>query len=331
MMRLRILKLFLFFLLAAPGFLSAQEVRVEAVLDSSRLRIGEQVKMDIYVNYEAKYKDIRIAWPSIGDTLSSKVEVISVSPIDTTFPDKTNSTRIFQHQQITLSVYDSGYYAVPPLRFVVNGDTANSLFTQPLFLQVHTVHTDTSAKKLKDVKTVLNEPFSWKWYQEQFYWGLAILAILVTAIIIARKYLRKKEQPEAEPEKPKVPPHITALETLERIKQEQAWKEGKVKEYYSAISDTVRLYIEERFSVNALESTTDEIMLAFRSLVVDPQSKDKLNQMLMLSDLVKFAKLTPSETEHNITLQHAFDFVNGTKREEVVTLEADNNLNQAST
>ena len=60
-------------------------------------------------------------------------------------------------------------------------------------------------------------------------------------------------------------------------------------------------------------------MLAFRSQVVDKESKEKLQQLLMLSDLVKFAKQFPIENEHQFTLKNAFDFVNGTKREEEVT------------
>ena len=96
-----------------------------------------------------------------------------------------------------------------------------------------------------------------------------------------------------------------------------------MKEYYSSISDALRLYIEERFNVNALESTTDEIMKAFRTQVVDKQSKEKLEQALTLSDLVKFAKLTPIEDEHKFTLQNAFDFVNGTKREEEEVVVSD--------
>jgi hypothetical protein len=109
-----------------------------------------------------------------------------------------------------------------------------------------------------------------------------------------------------------------ALKALDRVKEEQVWKEGRMKEYYSAISDTIRLYIEDRFQVNALESTTDEIMTAFRSQVIDDVSRDKLRQLLFLSDLVKFAKLMPIENEHQLTLQSAYDFVNGTKREEQV-------------
>ena len=301
------------------------EPRVDAVLDTSKMRIGEQVKLDIYVTYSSKLGNLDIQWPSIGDTLTGKVEVVSVSPIDTTFPDKSNSTRVFQHQQLLISVYDSGYYAIPSFKFVINKDTANPLLTNQLFLEVHTIPTDTSAAKIKDIKPPFNEPFNWKWYISYIYWGVGILALIALVIFLTIYFNRRKKQVVVEPAKPRIPAHITALAALEKIKEESIWKEGRVKEYYSSISDTVRAYIEDRFSLNALESTTDEIMFAFRSQVVDQPSKEKLKQLLTLSDLVKFAKMFPVEYEHSLTLQHAFDFVNGTKREEEIKIEPDEN------
>lgn len=314
----RAANIFSIILLFLAGALFSQDVSVDAILDTAKLRIGEQAKVDIYLSYSAN-KNIKVQWPSIGDTLTEKVEVVNVSPIDTTFPDKSNSTKILQHQQITISVYDSGYFAVPGFKFFVNDDTAHPLYTKPLFLEVHTVPTDSSAKKTKDIKPPFEEPFNWEWYVEYLYWGIGFLLLILIVIIITIYYARKNKDVVPEPEKPKIPAHITALASLERIRQESAWKDGNIKEYYSSISDTVRLYIEERFALNALESTTDEIMLAFRTQVVDKESKEKLQQLLMLSDLVKFAKLFPVEAEHNFTLQNAFDFVNGTKREEEIS------------
>lgn len=294
---------------------------MEAVLDSAKMRIGEQVKIDIYVTYNANLKDIKIQWPTIGDTLTPVIDVVSVSPIDTTFPDKTNSTKIFQHQQVTISAYDSGYFAIPPFKFVLNNDTTRPAYTNPLFLEVHTVPTDTSASKLKDIKPPLEEKFNWKWYINYLYWGIAAIVLITAIIILTIYFTRKQKVVTVEPEKPKIPAHITALAALEKIKAEQIWKEGLVKEYYSAITDTIRLYIEERYNLNALESTTDEIMTLFRSQVIDPVSLEKLKQILTLADLAKFAKMTPIESEHVLTLQNAFDFVNGTKREEEITIE----------
>ncbi|MES2681087.1 MAG: hypothetical protein V4635_14430 [Bacteroidota bacterium] len=310
--------LFLFFLTSEKFF--GQDVKVSAVLDSSKIRIGEQVKLDLYVTYPSNEKNLKIQWPTVGDTITGKIEVISVSAIDTTFPDKTNSTKIFQHQQITVSSYDSGYFSIPGFKFVVNDDSAHPLYTENFLLEVHTVPTDSSASKLKDIKPPFGEKFNWRWFSAYIYGGIAFLLLIIIVIMVTLYFARRKKQIVTEPEKPRIPAHISALASLERIKTESIWKEEKVKEYYSSISDTIRLYIEERFNVNALESTTDEIMMAFRSQVVDPLSKEKLQQLLMLSDLVKFAKQFPIESEHLFTLQNAFDFVNGTKREDVVDL-----------
>lgn len=296
------------------------QIRVSAVLDSSKIRIGEQVKLDLYVHYDASQRDLKIQWPSIGDTITGKVEVVSIAPIDTTIPDKNNPTIYQQHQQIIVSAYDSGYFAVPGFKFIVNDDTTRPFFTETLLLEVHTVPTDTSLTKTKDIKPPFNEEFNWKWYLDYIYWGIGIIVFIAGVILLTVYFTKRNKQVVVIPEKPKIPAHITALATLEKIKEEQVWKEGHVKEYYSSISEAVRLYIEERFNVNALESTTDEIMKAFRTQVVDKQSKEKLEQTLTLSDLVKFAKLTPIEDEHKFTLQNAFDFVNGTKREEEVVI-----------
>jgi hypothetical protein len=318
----------LFFLLFKISI--GQKINISAALDSTKIRIGEQVKLDLYVSYSAKQNNLKIQWPNIADTITDKIEVISVSVIDTTSPDKSNPDIIQQHQQITISAYDSGYFAIPGFKFFINNDSANAFYSQSLFLEVHTVPTDSSITKTKDIKPPFTEAFNWKWYSKYFYWGFSFLVIIILIILITIYFTKKNKIVVLKSEKPKIPAHIIALQSLEKIKNEQIWKEEKTKEYYSSISDTIRLYIEERFKVNALESTTAEIMKAFRSQVVDKESKDKLQQLLMLSDLVKFAKQFPIISEHTFTLQNAFDFVNETKREEKTIIKNDQQINSTN-
>ena len=318
----------LFFLLFKLSI--GQKINISAALDSTKIRIGEQVKLDLYVSYSAKQNNLKIQWPNIADTITDKIEVISVSVIDTTSPDKSNPDIIQQHQQITISAYDSGYFAIPGFKFFINNDSTNAFYSQSLFLEVHTVPTDSSITKTKDIKPPFAEAFNWKWYSKYFYWGFAFLVIIILIILITIYFTKKNKIVVLKSEKPKIPAHIIALQSLEKIKNEQIWKEEKTKEYYSSISDTIRLYIEERFKVNALESTTAEIMKAFRSQVVDKESKDKLQQLLMLSDLVKFAKQFPIISEHTFTLQNAFDFVNETKREEKTIIKNDQQINSTN-
>ncbi len=318
----------LFFLLFKISI--GQKINISAALDSTKIRIGEQVKLDLYVSYSAKQNNLKIQWPNIADTITDKIEVISVSVIDTTSPDKSNPDIIQQHQQITISAYDSGYFAIPGFKFFINNDSTNAFYSQSLFLEVHTVPTDSSITKTKDIKPPFAEAFNWKWYSKYFYWGFSLLVIIILIVLITIYFTKKNKIVVLKSEKPKIPAHIIALQTLEKIKNEQIWKEEKTKEYYSSISDTIRLYIEERFKVNALESTTAEIMKAFRSQVVDKESKDKLQQLLMLSDLVKFAKQFPIISEHTFTLQNAFDFVNETKREEKTIIKNDQQINSTN-
>ena len=300
--------------------LSSQSLTVNAVLDSNKIRIGEQVKLHLYVNYDANaVPKLNIQWPQIGDTITENIDVVSTSAIDTTIPDKTRPGFIQMHQQFIISPFDSGYHVIPAFKFKVNNDTSNLFLTPTLMLEVHTVPTDSSLTKTKDVKSIFNEEFNWLWYKNHIIIGI-LLAILIAAIIIIRNYIIKKRKPIVIiDEGPKIPAHIKALEALEIIKQERIWTEGKYKEYYSSVADTIRLYLEERYAVPALESTTDEIMLAMRSQVIDSASKEKLQQILQFSDLVKFAKMTPIEHQNEQILMNAFDFVNGTKRDNEIT------------
>jgi hypothetical protein len=120
------------------------------------------------------------------------------------------------------------------------------------------------------------------------------------------------------PKKPKEPAHIVALRELDRIKNEKIWQLGKSKQYYSEITETLRKYIEDRFEIPALEQTSDETIESFRKqkgLLKDKTFKN-LSQILMLADLVKFAKYQTSPDDDNMTLVDAYFFINDTKPEE---------------
>lgn len=301
------------------GLLVNAQTEVHAVLDSNSIRIGAQTKLDLYLNYDAStQKSMDVVWPIIEDTIKKGLEIVNVTQIDTTIPNKNKPNIVQQHIQLTVTSFDTGVYYIAPFKFILNKDTANPLLTEPLYLKVNTVATDTSLTKIKDIKPPYDEPFDWKWYLPYAYWILGILAIAIIITIVIVKLSKKKPQEVVVIEKPKIPAHVTALATLEKIKEEAIWKDNKTKEYYSAIADTVRLYIEERFNINALELTSDEIIKIFKSQVVDAESKSKLNQILTLSDFVKFAKQIPIEAEHTLTLNNAFDFVRGTLREEEI-------------
>ncbi len=286
------------------------DVYAEVKMDTNRIRIGEQIQLEIIFGFKNEAKQ-KVVWPEIGDTIRKEIEVISKEkPVQ----KKTGNTTEIR-QKLIVTSFDSGFWVIPPFKFYLQGDTVPLKETNALLLEVQTVPTDTAESSVRDIKPIFEEKFDWKAYLPYVYWGAGILAVLLIILFIILYTVRKKK-PVPVVKGPSEPPHITAIRTLKGIEEQKIWKEGKYKEYYTAITDVLRIYIEGRYRVHAMELTTDEILQVMRGQVIDLESKRKLQQILELADYVKFAKVTPIEVENEITLTNAFDFVNGTSREE---------------
>lgn len=296
----------------------AQEAVATAELDTSSISIGQQAKLLLKIAYRVDNgKQVQIHWPAITDTLRKEVEVVTQSKIDTLIPDKNNPFEFVQSKTLLITSFDSGYWAIPPFKFIINSDTVG-VSTAPLLLQVGTVAVDT-AQAIRDIKAPYDETYSWiDWIKDHMYvvYGTIIAIIIAIVIIYVVRHFRKVPPPTVEVETPKVPPHITAIEKLDKLNNEKLWQEGKLKLYHSSLSEIIREYIESRFRIQALEQTTDEILYGFRNISIDEESKRKLKQLLVLSDMVKFAKEQPLPNENELSMEYAYDFVKGTQREE---------------
>lgn len=314
--------LLLFALLYSSFTSSAQDIKVTANLDSNSIRIGEQVKLHLNIQYRVdKGKQIKVKFPEITDTIRKEIEIVSQSKIDT-IVNKEDSFLFIQSKTLILTSFDSGYWAIPPFLFSINDDTAKWL-TEPLLLQVNTIAVDTT-QALKDIKAPYEEIYTWMdWLKDNMYYvygGLAAILVIILIIYLIRKY-RKVPMIVVPIDVPIVPAHVVAFEKLEKLKNEKLWQEGKLKLYHSTLTDILREYIENRFKIQAMEQTTDEILFGFRNVAVDDESKFKLKQVLVLADLVKFAKEQPLPNENELSMSNVYDFINGTKREEEYSVD----------
>jgi hypothetical protein len=99
---------------------------------------------------------------------------------------------------------------------------------------------------------------------------------------------------------------------LKKLKESRYWQQGLVKHYYINLSDVVREYLENQFGINALEETSRDILIKMRHMELDQSTMNLLRQILMQSDLVKFAKEQPTPQEHEQILDQAFRFIERT-------------------
>jgi hypothetical protein len=152
--------------------------------------------------------------------------------------------------------------------------------------------------------------------------GFLVIWLLVAAIayIIQRIRNRKPILPFMK-EKPELQPHEKAFKELDQIKQQKLWQQGRNKEYYTLITETLRKYMAARFGFRAMDMTSSEILTMIRRESEVDSVYEELNQVLQLADYVKFAKLAPLPDENELSMMNAYLFVNQTKPVEVLTPE----------
>ena len=130
------------------------------------------------------------------------------------------------------------------------------------------------------------------------YLFIAIVCVAVVVYLV-RRILLKKPQACNEPALIRLrPAHEAAFEALRALKEKKLIEKGFVKEYYFELSAIIRRYLESRFSIKAVEMTTEEFLQALRqSQILAGEHKNILKQFLQHADLVKFAKYGPTREE----------------------------------
>jgi hypothetical protein len=281
----------------------SQYVEVRTELDTNQIRIGETFHLDIRLNQP---EGILVEFPQIKDTLVGGIELIRDWPADTA----ALNGDIEIHKRYRLTSFDSGLYIVPPLKFRIRTDLwTDSLESNRMFLYVHTVPVDST---IYDVKSPLHMPVAFLEVFPFVLGGIIILGAIGFLIWYLRR--RKKNKPLFGPPKPEIPAHIIAFRELRELADEKLWQKSEFKPYYTRLTEIIRRYMERRYGIQAMEMTSHEILEEWKMSGENTGDLDeKLNGLLNLADLVKFAKQKPVASENEENMERAYDFVEQTK------------------
>ncbi len=330
-------------LLAAVALLGnlavAQEVKSSG-LSRDTITIGDQVVWRALFTVPERAKVGIAPYASIlnsttaGDTtggvapynLGEKIDLLRDFTLDT-LSVKEGMREI--EANILLTSYDSGSYKLPqPLvvvqhapelggsdEVVTRMDTLR--FDMPS-LNVLSVPVDTANFQIREIKGQMRYPLT---FGEVFPWVLLGLFVIVVIYLITRYIIYRRQNKDFFGRSlHKDPPHIVALRRLEKLRGEKLWQNGKEKQFYTGVTETLRTYIEARYSVSAMEKTSSEIMEELKDKEIEEKIYGRLEDLFKLSDLVKFAKYSPGIEENEEVIPTAVSFVNSTFMQ---TLEAE--------
>ena len=277
---------------------------VSASIDSTMLMIGDQTDLHLQVTHDATEQ---VTLPVFGEQLQDGIEIIDKTIVDTlTLPDG----RVQLNQYLTLTSFKDSLFAIEPIAVASGEDT---FWTDPMALNIVQPFEVDTTLAITDIKDIEKAPI---WWWGIIRWVLLLIGafLLIDLAFWFWRWWEKNHQPEAAPVNPDLlrPADEVALEKLDEIKAAKIWKDGKVKEYQTDLTDVVREYIGRRFEVHSTEKTSDETLREMKPLI-EKDLYTRLSKMLQLADLVKFAKwhTTPDENEQGLLT--AYDFVNETK------------------
>ncbi len=278
-------------------------VTVKAVVTPASTTIGTRVRYEVTVGAPPGV-EVVVAQPAerIGD--------MDIVDFGTEPPVKTPDGRVVFVRWWQLVAWSPGehHLSSPEVRYRQAG---GELATPPAADVDVTVASLLERAKdqanIRDIKPPDPIPVDWRPYY-------ALAGVLVALAAVATLVYRLRTRPRrAAPAPPPLPPHVIALRALESLRARSLVEHGAFKEFYSALSDIVRRYLEERFSVRAPEMTTEEfLLLTSRDGRLAPPHRRLLGEFLTESDLVKFARHLPTRVDSQRAFDAARRFVDDT-------------------
>lgn len=275
---------FALFVVAAFYGTAQSTPSVRSEIDTTFIKIGEQIKYTITV--DADSTDL-VFFPE-GQTFSP-LETVEAFATDTT----RKKNRLTLQKIYALTQFDSGVYTIPKQRIAIN---EKPFFTDSVVVNVATVPVDTLTQKMYDIKSLIpvEKSYSrlWKILLLVFL-GLLVLGGLLYWFVFRKKPLTEEEKEAL------LPPYDRALLELKRLENSKYLIQDEYKQYYSELTDIVRSYLEEDVHVTALESTTDQLIDKLEmlkdagELKLEEDTIHQFKRILQTADLVKFARSKP--------------------------------------
>lgn len=258
--------------------------QLKTYVDSTSIKIGEE----LFYTIETETDSTTLVLFPEGQTFQP-MEMIESYPIDSV----SSAIRLKLIKKYGLTQFDSGTYTIPRQKILIGEKT---LFSDSIKINVNPVAVDTTKQKMYAIKPIIEvEKQSSFWGK---FWRFIIVLILISSGLIYWFVLRKK--PLTEEEKiAALPPYKQAKLALEKLDEQTYFEHQKVKEFYSELTFILRKYLNEKVYDQALESTTEELIVRLnilkdaKEILINKETIANIQGTLQRADLVKFAKSKP--------------------------------------
>ncbi|MCH5224473.1 MAG: hypothetical protein J1D77_00690 [Muribaculaceae bacterium] len=262
--------------------------------------VGTQGRLNIFQEIDRARGYAALCGDSVELSTSYKIDTLELG-----------SGKVQLNYSIPVQAFDSGTYTLPRFVYYAGRDSAMS---NSLTFNVYPVDV-TAEDPIAGFAPVVGPDGSrfYDWLPDwllDFWWIWLVIFLAICAFLYGMKNFKRQTLPFISPKVLPKPWEI-ALGSLQRLKTRKLWEQGMEKEYFTELTDILRVYLFERFGINAMEMTTKQIM----DKIYDSDlraKKDYVKQILNVADFVKFAKVRPLPADSIAAYDNAVKFVEET-------------------
>lgn len=265
------------------------------------LTVGDPIVLTLSVTHPENYQVIPVALETVWGDFHTQ----SITPTSSVSnPDGTATTT----QVIDARLFTPGTFSTPPLTVSLSDPGGNlvEVVAQPVEVTINSVLIEGDSN-LRDIKPQAELP-----YRNLLPWIIAGALLIVLAVVSLVLWRRRRMKLTLAPVDNRLP-HEIALDELLRIEKMDLPRFHRFKEYYTMVSDTVRVYMERTYHIPVLERTTSEIRTSFKQAEVPKEVSGRFVTFLDDCDLVKFSKFRPDETSAYRILTEARQIIEDTR------------------
>lgn len=194
--------------------------------------------------------------------------------------------------RLLVTAWDSGLLIIPPFAL----DQASELITDATMFRVEFPPVDESGEIMDIYEVGFNIPL-FQNFTETYWWliDLLILALFVVGLLLV---LREKDVVEVFVEPEVIIPieEIARTAIYDLYKKEQFAAEAQ-KVHFAKFSEILRSYMAGRYGIVTFEKTTFELLNALRLKSIPVEHRGMVEELLTISDMIKFSKATTDEVE----------------------------------
>lgn len=290
---------------SAQVFAAQDDISVKVEVDKAFATIGDQINFRVTIRHH----------PSIMVLEANAERALSDFEIKKTTDFSTRDNNIVSEgKNYVITTYLLGEYVIRPflIQYKTKDGTVKEIQTNSLYITMESVdknkdeNAESDIRGVKGVHKLKNRVF--RWFLWLVFTGAAVFAG-------AWFYLyRKRQRLTGQPQEPVLSAHEEAYLALNQLKHSDLVRKGLVKQYFFQMSEILRRYLERRFRIRALESTTYELMQELTP-VANRDQVQLIQEVLDFCDLVKFAKYEPAALEVIQETNRAKTVIDQTKEE----------------